>query len=382
MRYLTILIPVFLLFAGCSTQVDTNNAGYITMLGSDTLAVEKFQKTTNGISAQVILRSPETNLTSYKLTTNASGGIEDLKYFKHNPASGFSENGVLTRSYAKVGDSLLVKIGIDSDNLRTTTIAYQEGMLPFIDMVHWPFEIAFNNASSTSVDSTDQILLSGSRPSVFIVAKINADSMTIRHPFRGVMGSTVDKNGNILTLDASQTTRKLKVKRSYDIDVNTIAAKFVEADKKGNPFGALSGAEEKEINVDGAQINISYGTPSRRGRHLFGGIVAYGERWRTGANRATHFSTSKDILIGDLKVPAGDYTLYSIPEKDGGTLIINKQTGQNGTTYNQDRDLGRVNMQVRTKDDNTEVFTINISDAGFLELIWGNTVYSVPLKTQ
>lgn len=378
---ITIILFLFIL-TGCNNQVDQNNAGYITMLGSDTLAIEKFKKTPTGISAQVLLRSPQTNLTSYELTTNNSGGIEELKYYTHTPETGFSEIGILTRSYSKDGDSLHIVTGIDTDDIKTSTIAYQEGVLPFIDMVHWPFELAFNNASKSGADSTDQILLTGTRPSVFVVAKIDSDSMTIRHPFRGVMGSTVDDNGNLITLDASQTTRKLKVKRSHNIDINAIASGFVEADKKGKSFGSLSGAEEKEFNIDGALINISYGTPSRRNRDLFGGIVAFGERWRTGANRATHFSTSKDLMFGELLVLAGDYTLYSIPEKEGGTLIINKQTGQNGTTYNQDRDLGRVEIQVRSKADNTEVFTINITDNGLLELIWGNTVYFTSFKVQ
>lgn len=261
-------------------------------------------------------------------------------------------------------------------------IDYEAGVLPFIDMVHWPFEVAFNNAMKSDADSINQRLLSGSRTSNFIIAKIKSDSMTIRHPSRGVMGVHVDRKGNIIELDASETTRKLTVKRVSSVDISTIAARFAEADKEGNPFGALSGAEEREFNIGGARINISYGSPLRRGRDLFGGIVAYGELWRTGANRATHFSTSKDLKFEGLNVPAGDYTLFSIPEADGGTLIINKQTGQNGQTYDMARDLGRVAMKKRTVDDSTEAFTILVSDDGVLELIWGETVYSIPFQVK
>ena len=75
--------------------------------------------------------------------------------------------------------------------------------------------------------------------------------------------------------------------------------------------------------------------------------------------------------------------MYTIPEKDGGTLIINKQTGQNGTTYNEERDLGRVSMVASQKADNTEGFTILVegdADNGVLKLIWGNTVYSMDFE--
>ncbi|MFY0684238.1 MAG: DUF2911 domain-containing protein [Balneola sp.] len=381
-RFLFIILLAITSWNCTSTQNSPDNAGYITLLGNDTLAVEMFKKTEDGVNAKVVLRSPKTTLTSYELKTNETGGIEELTMTNHDPMEGFDSTGEVARSYMKDGDSLIVSIKTNDGSFRVIKTEYEAGVLPFIDMVHWPFEVAFNNAMKSDADSIDQRLLSGSRTSNFIVAKIKSDSMTIRHPSRGVMGVQVDGKGNIVELDASETTRKLTVKRVSSVDIGTIAARFAESDKEGSPFGALSGAEESEFNVDGAQINISYGTPLRRGRDLFGGIVAYGERWRTGANRATHFSTTKDLQFEGLNVPAGDYTLFSIPEADGGTLIINKQTGQNGQTYDEARDLGRVPMNKRTVEENTEAFTILVTDEGVLELIWGNTVYSIPFTVK
>jgi hypothetical protein len=146
-----------------------------------------------------------------------------------------------------------------------------------------------------------------------------------------------------------------------------------------NPIGQLSGAASAEYSFKGTDFTIEFGSPQKRGRDLFGGIVPYGEVWRTGANRATHFSTSNDLMFGDLEVPAGEYTLFSIPESDGGMLIINSQTGQNGTSYDESRDLGRVPMEVTTRDDTVEAFTITIDETdegGRINLIWGNTIYS------
>ncbi|MGK7369090.1 MAG: DUF2911 domain-containing protein, partial [Candidatus Halalkalibacterium sp. M3_1C_030] len=105
----------------------------------------------------------------------------------------------------------------------------------------------------------------------------------------------------------------------------------------------------------------------------------------TGANRATHFYTSNDLQIGDLEVPAGEYTLFTIPEEDGGTLMINKQTGQNGQSYDADRDLGRVPLDLSKKEDVTEAFTIDLEETdtgGVLKLIWGETVFSVDFLVQ
>lgn len=380
--FFSLIIPLVLL--GCnSSNNSSNNAGYVTLLGNDTLAVEKFTKTTNGIDAKVVLRSPRTTLTSYKLRTTTGGGIDELVITEHELDGGFGSEGKIVRSYKKSEDSLVVSVRTNDNTFRIMKAKYESGLLPFIDMVHWPFEIAFNNAMKTDADSINQKLLTGSRASSFVIAKINPDSMTIRHPSRGVMGVQVDSNGNILELDASQTTRKLTVNRVYDVDINAIASRFVASDKNGNPFGGLSGAIEESFTVNGVTIELSYGSPQRRGRDLFGGIVPFGERWRTGANRATHFKTSKALKFGNVNMPAGEYTLFTIPEKDGGVLIINKQTGQNGRTYDESRDLVRVPMNVSQKEDNTEGFTIVAEESGengILKLIWGNTVYSVDFE--
>ncbi len=370
-----------IIFAGCTTQnYNSNKAGYVTLLGNDTLAVEFFEKTENGLTAKVVLRSPRTTLTSYGITLDENGGISEMYMNRHSPDSGFSGSGSIIRSYAKTGDSLTTQVRTNDGTFRTLTSLYEEGILPFIDMVHWPFELAFNNAVKTDADSINQRLLTGSRAATFIIAKIEKDSMTIRHPSRGVMGVHVSSFGDIIKLDASQTTRKLTVNRVPNVDIDVIAAKFAKSDKNGSPFGSLSGAVEESFSFNGAVFDVSYGSPQKRGRKLFGGIVPYGQRWRTGANRAAHFKTSKSLSVGDLHVPAGEYTLFTIPEADGGTLIINKQTGQNGRTYDEARDLGRVPMSVSEQGESIEGFTILVEETkagGVLKLIWGNTVYSV-----
>ena len=290
------------------------------------------------------------------------------------PAStGFAGEGAIAQTVVRDGDSLMVEV-FDDENPRSYKAPYQPGVLPFIDMVHWPFEIAFNNAVEAGQDTVNQPLLTGNRLSNFIIAAIEGDSMTIRHPFRGVMGVNVDESGNLEYLDAGLTTRKLKVHRVNELDLDALTKRFAN-----NPIGQLSGAVSAKFSFRDTDFIVEFGSPQKRGRELFGGIVPYGKVWRTGANRATHFSTSSDLRFGDLEVPAGEYTLFSIPEADGGTLIINNQTGQNGTSYDKSRDLGRVPMEVSTKDDITEAFTITVDETdegGRINLIWGNTIYS------
>ena len=137
------------------------------------------------------------------------------------------------------------------------------------------------------------------------------------------------------------------------------------------------------VNLSGATITVDYSAPSARGRTIFGGLVPYGEVWRTGANAATTLKTSSNLRIGDLSVPAGTYTLYSVPSADGWKLVVNKQTGQWGTVYNKAQDLGRTTMSVRSTSSPLETFVIDfektMGEKTELHLKWAGVDASVPV---
>jgi hypothetical protein len=134
----------------------------------------------------------------------------------------------------------------------------------------------------------------------------------------------------------------------------------------------LSPPAKAEVSVGAANISIDYSAPSIRQRVIFGGLVPYGQVWRTGANAATTLKTSANLKIGDLMVPAGTYTLYSLPTADGMQLIVNKQTGQWGTVYDAKQDLGRVPMKVTETSAPLETMVIDfentMGDMGMTEL--------------
>lgn len=368
------------MLAACSSNQSADNAAFVTVLGNDTLAVESFEKTDSTLSAMVILRSPELQYSTYLLNTDETGGIEEMIRTDYDPNVGFTGEGAVKRTIVRSGDSLSVEVFNEDEESTVYMAPYEEGLLPFIDMIHWPYELAFNRAVASGADTVNQPLLSGNRISDFVIANIEGDSMTIRHPFRGVMGVKVNNQGGIEHLDASLTTRKLQVHRVDALDMNELAMRFSD-----DPMGPLSGAVSSEYSFNDANFRVEYGSPKKRGRDLFGGIVPWGERWRTGANRATHFYTSSDLTIGELEVPAGEYTLYTIPEKDGGTLIINKQTGQNGNSYDEGQDLGRVSMNISETDETVEAFTILLEETengGSLNFLWGDTRFSVPFTVE
>ena len=117
------------------------------------------------------------------------------------------------------------------------------------------------------------------------------------------------------------------------------------------------------VTVAGGTIDIKYNTPHLRGRHVGGPeIVPYGQVWRTGANPATTLITSVPLMFGTLMVPAGTHTIYTLPTADSWQLIINKQTGQWGTEYKQDMDLGRIPMKAKPMTAPQEVMSITFEN--------------------
>jgi hypothetical protein len=110
--------------------------------------------------------------------------------------------------------------------------------------------------------------------------------------------------------------------------------------------------------ADGKTIHVDYSSPRARGRKIMGNLIPYDKVWRTGANEATSFKTDADLVANKVNVPAGNYTLYSLASPSDWKLIINKQTGQWGTVYDEKQDLARIEMKKQTASSPVENFTI------------------------
>ena len=116
---------------------------------------------------------------------------------------------------------------------------------------------------------------------------------------------------------------------------------------------------------DGKTIKSDYSSPRVKGRKIFGGLVPYGQVWRTGANDATTLVTDTNVRIGDKDVPAGSYTLFTVPNADKWTLIISKKTGEWGIPYpGEGEDFVRVDMRVSQLPSPVENFTIGFDQTG------------------
>jgi hypothetical protein len=134
----------------------------------------------------------------------------------------------------------------------------------------------------------------------------------------------------------------------------------------------------------GKTITTDYSSPRLNGRKMIGEHEPYGKVWRAGANEATTFVTTGDVMVGDKAVPAGSYTLFVIPNPDKWTLIINKKTGEWGIPYKYEADeLGRTDMKLSKLPSPVEDFTIAYDKTGSgctMRMEWDTTRASVDIE--
>ncbi|MEO5906573.1 MAG: DUF2911 domain-containing protein, partial [Saprospiraceae bacterium] len=132
--------------------------------------------------------------------------------------------------------------------------------------------------------------------------------------------------------------------------------------------------------INGATISLNYSSPAVKGRTIWGGLVPYNQLWRTGANEANVFQTDKDILVNGQKLPAGKYSLFTIPGVNEWTVIFNREWDQWGTMkYNSSNDVLRVTTKPQKSMQFNERLKFTLEDS-VLSLLWENLQINLLLQ--
>jgi hypothetical protein len=155
--------------------------------------------------------------------------------------------------------------------------------------------------------------------------------------------------------------------------------------KQRSPKSPMDVARTK---IGETYVKVTYCQPAMNDRTIFGELVPFGKVWRTGANEGTEITTTKDIVLGGKELEEGTYTIFTIPEKDKWTVIINKEVNQWGSyNYSEANDLFRIDVPVQAMDEALERFTIRFmkgddnADA-FLVMAWEKTKVAIPVSTE
>ncbi len=348
---------------------------FVARLGADTVAVERVVRTGRAVDMTLVTRVPTARRTEARMELDAGGRMVTYRSETRGADGQILQAVRMTRA----GDSLRVTAG----DAAPVTLAAGPDVLPFVEYGHASFDVALRRGTAGPLPmATDRAVLG------FTVTR-DGQAATVRHPFRGPMAVTLAPDGGLATLDAAETTRKLVVTQAPGVDADAFMRRAAGLDAAGRGVGALSGRAEVQATVAGTTITLDHGQPALRGRQVWGTVVAYGSVWRLGADRATHLTTSRPLLLGRgaeaLRIPAGTVTLFAVPEAEGGALIVNGQTGQNGNAYDPARDIGRVPFVLEplaAPVERLEIAAEPDGDGGSLVVRWGDRALSVPFRVE
>lgn len=362
-------------------QVTPDTGFFVVRMGTDTLAVERYVRRGNRLDGELVVRSPQTALRRYTATLRADGSIERFEA-SFMPAPGAA--GPTTRAVADLRsrDTAVVSI-TQGDSTRLLRVATGAPAFPAVGNSYALYEQAMVHARATRADSVGLVLLplGGTQTYALTLQRRGVDSMLVTN-IAGTSRARVDGRGLLLGLDGMESTQKVVVERVAPLDLEALAAGFAARDRQGQAVGTLSPRDSARAVVSGATLTLDYGRPAARGRAIWGGVVPWNRVWRTGANAATQLRVDRPVRIGGAEVPAGTYTLFTLPSQDGWKLIINRQTGQWGTEYDERQDLARVELRTERLAQPVERFTLSVEprgDGGVLAMAWGDTRAWVPV---
>jgi len=380
-------------FGALDAQTPSASGTFISTLGRDTIQIERYTRTGDRLEGDILRRAPRVQIVHYvaDLATNRVKGISvSTRRYGVDPATPptFSMVALLADSTANIE----VQRGGRPDTANTRTMSFKgrafagiPGIPPSLAM----YEQALMFNPLTARDSTVMNVITvglGPNPTM-TMARRARDTVVFVSSFSPgwVEVATVDANGRILSLDGSATTVKAVTRRVSNLDFDAIGKAWGAYEAAHGPIGAMSAPDTVRGTVGAANVEIAYSRPQKRGRVIFGNVVPWNQVWRTGANAATQLSTSADLIIGTTTLPAGKYTVWSLPTPTGAKLIINSQTGQWGTEYDVSRDVARLDLTQTTLAAPVEQFTIAIvpqGTNGVLKFSWDDREYSIPLRAK
>lgn len=374
----------------CSTPAQ-DSATLVTTLGRDTVVMESFTRSPAQLEGHLVVRFPGTVLIHYVLDLDKSGAptrsLVDLT------PMGTSEVFARRVRIDFRNDSAFVDVDSIGHHKRGS-VALPAGAFPSLTTGFGPSYGLYESPEfftlykplaaaqpGDTVHLTSIDIASGTLSHrVFVkptVTQLDADFFRVAYAH-----VTLDATGRIMTVDASQTTERTETSRADYTDIDILARRFASEDRSGKGLGAASPSVIERGKVGGAAVVVSYSSPRLRGRTVLGSVIPYAEVWRTGANEATTLFSDSGLTIGGKTIPAGVYSVWTLPNSNGSVdLIINSQHGQWGTDYDGSHDFAKIHMNVSTTAARREDFSITISDTApqLLSIAWDRFVWSVPM---
>jgi hypothetical protein len=387
-----------LLCLACSNATPPERYGFVTVLGDDTVAVERIARSPTQLVTDGVDRWPFVRRRHTRFDLAPDGTIRHMVMEVRTP-NGRSPGERGRRVIADFSDNAVTVSVHDSSGVRDTSFATKGAItVPHVSMMYSVIELeiaaALRRAAAAGLAPGDSVPFRQFYPDRDVGPSFTlhrgwvhpqaGGKVELRHDWLAGTGDvTVDSGGRMLTYSGARSTYKVAVMRTATPpDIDAIGDRLAAAEWRTGQQ-QLSVRDTARATIGPATFSVDYGRPLARGRTLLGGVISYDRIWRTGANAATQFTTSAPITLAGLPLPPGTYTLWTAPHIGGVDLIVNRPSGQWGTEYSRAQDLGRAPMQADSVHPPVERFTISIeprgASRGTLSMAWGSFLWTAPI---
>jgi hypothetical protein len=391
------LLLAALALAACGPSQPAERYGFIARLGNDTISVESVVRRGSTLMSDGVDRFPRVRQRHTEISFAPDGGIRRLVMDIVTPSEPADQRE--RHVVADVTRDSVLMIKRDATGSKRWAFAHRgETVVAHVPQMYSLYEVYFGAAlgrppaaASPAADTVrlrqfyvdrefDRFPLHHAT-----VRRLPGNTAEIWHDWlSGVGEAALDSSHRLLRYSGARTTYKVDVSRLSDPpNVQAIGAQFAALETKKGGVAQLSVRDTARASIGIATFAVDYGRPLARGRQLLGDVVPYDYVWRTGANAATQFTTSAPITLAGIAVPAGTYTLWTVPREKRADLIVNTQTGQWGTEYNGAHDLGMARMETEALSVPVERFTISVVAAddrhGTLMMEWGPFRWTAPI---
>lgn len=362
-----------------------DRGGFVVELGADTTSVETYTRAGNRVVVEQVGRAPRVRRRHFEYELDARGALQRFHMVVTQPGAPADAPPLQVLDGTCTADSIVV-VARSGANEQTTRVALPAGSVVVASSSPWVmFEQAIQRLARQKPDTLNLALyyLGATEPGWVRMQRLGRDSVRVLTDHQDLFHMRTDRAGRLLDVRPLAGTGKFAAQRVAGLDVDSVAAAWLAAEKSAGAMGALSTRDTVRVTAGGAALWIDYGRPAKRGRVVFGGVVPWGELWRTGANAATQFRTDRALDFGGRALPAGTYTLWTLPTKAGWKLLVNSQTGQWGTEHDAAKDVLTLDLAVTTLPEAVERFTIGVdptSEGGTLRLDWDTTRASIAFR--
>jgi hypothetical protein len=354
-------------------------------LGKDTTAIGNFELKGYDFSITVADLTGTVTVSKLKGSFFPNGELRTVEGNMYKPVAG--KDSQLLSTYKLYYDSSSTFIETHRNNTVTTrkypVKIMVSNSLGGYTLVYMP-ALLVNFAPRKIADSllSHHIVFNSARN--FIIRKTGDRNFFMGSAVMGMFTVSLDKKGDLRTVDGIGTSWNVRGMAMPPINMDSVIRANVAKDQ-ARPHAPIANKSDSVQTIIGeTAIKIRYSRPSVRGRIIFGEVVPYDRFWRTGADAATKLTLNKPVYFNGQELPAGEYSIFTLPSKNGWTIMFNKQANIWGTEYKAENDVLRVQMSVEALPETVELLTINVVQAdkgGRIEVSWDNLKASVPFNT-